>query len=312
MTSRTTRRLTAALGTATLVGAALLTPTAAIAAPVVPAHTETDTAGTLCQVEQSTFGWGMKESFRTYITGSTANGSWETAEGVTYIEPSLSSTGAIEPGTNLFEWSAGTGDIASDLTSGTVSFTGNVYFSGHGGSLSLNIGEPAIEFSDADTAYLLLAIGEAPEGETVPQVRAAKIELAGALQTEGSELSITAAPVILTAEGAEAFNGGRGDYTSGTEMDPLYLAATVSGCEFGEVAEVVVTDDTEPTAEVVTTQEVQDQPSFPWVPVIIGGVALVVVVGAAIMLITGRPKKPSAGAGSAADAGAPGDGAPGA
>jgi len=307
MTFRITRRLTAAFGTAAIVGAALIAPTAALAAPSGPvlAETEAGAAGTMCQVEQGTLGWGMKERFRTYITGSIANGSWTTGDGVAYIDPALSSTGAIEPGTNLFEWTSGSGDVASDLIGGTISFTGNVNFSGHGGSLALDIGDPAIEFSDAETAYLLLAIGEPSEGATVPQVRAAKIELAGAFEAEGSELSITGAPVILTAEGAAAFNGDYGTYTSGEEMDPIYLAATVSGCEFGAVADVAVADDAEPTAEIVTTQEVQDQQAFPWVPVIIGGVALIVVVGAAIMLIAGRPTKSSSGVSTAGDADAP-------
>lgn len=291
MNTRIFRRIGGAIGTAALLSAVLAAPTAAVAAPV----TTEDAAAGLCQVDEATLGWGMKESFRTYITGSFANGSWETGEGVTYVEPSLSSTGAIEEGTNLFEWEAATGEISSTLDGGTVSFEGNVFFSGHGGRLSLNIGDPAIEFSDPETAYLLLAIGEAEAGAEVPQVKVAKIDLAGTLEIEGDTLGITDATVVLTSEGAEAFNGDRGTYASGDEMDPIYLNATVSGCELGSVAVESPEEDADaaPDEEVATPMQ-EGQQDFPWLPIIIGGIALVVVAVAATLLIVGRPKKSAA------------------
>lgn len=288
-----TRRFAAVLAAA-LVGAALATPTAAHAAPVLA--NDAETVAEQCQVDAATLGWGMKESFRAYIAGSIANGSWETGPGVSYVPPSLSDSGAVEPGTDLFEWSTGSGEMSSTLEGGTVSFTGNVFFSGHDGALSLNIGDPAIEFTDAETAYLLLHIGEAAAGEVVPQVRAAKIELAGAVESAGESLTVAGAPAILTAEGAEAFNGGFGNYVSGDEMDPIFLSATVSGCALGTVTADDAVEPTEVVAPAQTdeTAPVQAQPQeFPWLPVIIGGIALVVVVVAAILLWVGRPKKPA-------------------
>lgn len=294
MKTRTLRRLSSALGAAALVGAALTIPTAANAVPVLADDAETETGQ--CQVDQATLGWGMKESFRTYITGSIAQGSWELGEGVQYVDPVLDSSGAVEPGTNLFQWSAGSGELASTLEGGTVSFDGSVHFTGHNGALSVNIGDPAIEFADADTAYLLLAIGEAAAGEEVPQVKAAKIELTGFVEADGETLTVAGAPAILTADGAAAFNGDYGTYASGDAMDPVYLDLTATGCAFGETAAAPAEDEGDVAEDdVVTIQE--EQQEFPWLPVIVGGVALVVIAVAVTLLITGRSKKPAAGDG---------------
>lgn len=296
MKTRTLRRLSSTLGAAALVGATLVTPTAANAVPVLAEDAATETGQ--CQVDQATLGWGMKESFRTYITGSIAQGSWELGEGVQYVDPVLDSSGVVEPGTNLFQWSGGAGELASTLEGGTVSFDGSVHFTGHNGALSVNIGDPAIEFADADTAYLLLAIGEAAAGEEVPQVKAAKIELTGFVEADGETLTVAGAPAILTADGAAAFNGDYGTYASGDAMDPVYLDLTATGCELGAAASEIVDEEGGAEEHIVTVQE--EQQEFPWLPVVVGGVALVVIAVAVTLLITGRSKKPSAAGGSGA------------
>ena len=296
----TSRRIAASLGATVIAGSLLLAPAAASAAPSgTPALAHDDAPH--CQVESGALGWGMKQSFREYITGSIAHGSWQTDGGAEYIAPKLSSTGAVEAGTDLFEWNTATGDFEGDLSAGTLAFTGGVHFSGHDGGMELNIANPTIEFEGADTAYLLLEIGEQPLGEPGTQVRAAKLDLAGVVNASGEQLSITGAPVRLTAEGSAGFNGesGRGTYVAGQEMDPLYLNATVTGCALGEVVadEQAPSESAEDTSETVTATPIsatEDTP-VPWVPIIIGGVALVVIIAAAGMLLAGRKKAPQAG-----------------
>ncbi|MGK0715051.1 HtaA domain-containing protein [Leucobacter sp. W1153] len=284
----------AIVGTAAVIGAALLVPTSASAAP---AFTESETeVATACQVESASVSWGVKQSFRQYITGAIAGGSWETYGEAAYVAPSLTETGAVEAGTDLFQWVGGTGEIANTLESGAIAFVGGVHFTGHDGELELNIANPAVEFEGADTGYLLLEVSEAPVGEAGTQVRAAKLDLSTTVSASGQDLSIVGASVRLTAEGAAAFNGDtdRGTYVAGEEMDPLYLQATVAGCELGEV---VAVDQPSGSAEEATAAPISAAPeaesAVPWVPIVIGGVALIVIGVAAGMLIAGR-KKPEA------------------
>ena len=296
--NRTGRRFGALLGTTAVAAGLLLAPTAAIAAP---APMEDATAA--CQVETASLSWGMKESFRQYITGAIAHGSWETYGAAQYVEPELSDTGAVQAGSDLFAWNEGTGSIDPALASGVIAFVGGVHFIGHEGGLELNIANPGIEFDGVDAAYLLLEVSEAPAGTAGTQVRAAKLDLADRVSASGQALSIAGAPVRLTAEGAAAFNGdsGRGTYVAGQEMDPIFRDATVSGCELGEMVAADIPADAEGEGGEVTATPISAEgaePQVPWLPIVIGGVALVVIVVAAGLLFAGRkrPVAPTAGA----------------
>ncbi|QIM17329.1 hypothetical protein G7067_04885 [Leucobacter insecticola] len=237
-------------------------------------------SGSVCQVTSADLSWGVKESFRSYISGSIANGEWTVDNGAAYETPH-------------FKWVKDSGEISPDLAASTLSFVGGVHFTGHGGALRMDLANPTIEFVDTETAYLLLDFGAtdtALEGAPVStQLRAAKIEMGPSLQAQDDKLTLTDATVRLTAEGAAAFNGGYGDYASGAEMDPISLTATVTGCELGEVVpDAPMPVDTEPQGELVAA----DPQQVPWLPIIIGGVAILVIGVTAGMLFAGR-KRPA-------------------
>ena len=291
---RTSRRTATGLTAAALLGAGLLAPQAAHAVPVLVE--EPATGASACVVDTAELGWGMKQSFRQYITGSIANGSWETYGEAAYREPELSDTGAVDPSSDLFVWTGGTGEVASTLGAGTIAFSGGVHFSGHDGGLELNIANPAIEFESPASAYLLLEVSEAPAGEAGTQVRAAKIDLTERVSTSGEQLRVEGAPVRLTAEGAQGFNGDtdRGSYVAGQEMDPLFLEATVTGCDLGEI--VAANGDAAAPEATQALPATETAPEVPWVPIIIGGVALIVIGVATGMLLAGRPRRASGSA----------------
>ncbi len=294
------RRLATVLGASVLAATVVSAPTSAQA---VPAQTE-DSPAANCTVDSATLNWGMRQSFRQYITGAIAGGSWQTYGGARYVEPELSQTGAVQAGTDLFQWEGGAGSLDSDVQTGLVNFTGGVHFTGHEGGLELNIANPSIEFDGEGAAYLLLEVSEAPAGTAGTQVRAAKLDLTDRVNASGQDLSIEGATVRLTAEGSSAFNGDtdRGTYVAGQEMDPLFLAATVSGCDLGEVvASALPADDSaEGTTDITPISAENAEPQVPWVPIVIGGVALLVIVVAAGLLLAGR-KKPAAASTSASD-----------
>lgn len=257
-------------------------PTAASAAPL---RTEDAAA---CAVQSAELRWGVKESFRSYISGSIANGEWTVSEDMRYETPD-------------FIWDRATGSFSGSLEEGRIAFTGAVHFTGHDGAMQLDLADPVIEFAGPETAYLLLTMGatdaanaggEAPASE----VRAAKIDLAGALDARGGELGITAAPARLTAEGAAAFNGEYGSYVSGEELDPISLTASGSGCELAEASAEPADPGTGAGSDGAKVDGAQDAesaaaPAIPWAPVVVAGVAILVIGVTVGMLITGRGKK---------------------
>ena len=168
-----------------------------------------------CQADDASLTWGFKESFRSYISGSIANGEWTVADGATYETPN-------------FGWVGGAGAYDPQKSTGLVEFTGAVTFTGHGGILNTTVANPRIEFTDADSAVLLLDVsGTTQEGAPIDSqnVEFVDLELSdGTVDLVDGVLTVTDAAATLTAAGAEAF----GTYPSGEPFDALTLVLTLS------------------------------------------------------------------------------------
>lgn len=259
------------VGTAIL-GSLLVAPQVAHASPL-PAQDE----AAACEVTDGTLSWGVKESFRSYISGTIANGSWETTEGAEYEIPN-------------FIWGNANGSIDAETGVGSVSFTGTVHFTGHDGVLDLTLANPTIELDGEGKAALLAdARSTDMEGEVAvdaEQEWVGEIELDGNVNPADGALEIADAPVALTNSGAGAFAGF---YEAGVELDPLTLGVELDGCETDEaVAAPPTPEEPEPVAAASEAQEV------PWIPIAIGGAALLAIGLTVGMLIGGRSRKASA------------------
>lgn len=269
---RTTLRrvLTVTSATVLLGAAAILAPSAANAV---------DDGDAVCEVADATFEWSVIERFRSYISGSIANGEWTTEGNVQYETPT-------------FTWSDGTGSMAPDGSSGEVAFEGSIDFSGHGGILQVQLANPTIEIVSPTEGYVLLDLtstdtsGAPATAES--QVRAVALELDGTAAVDGPAITFADVSGTLTPEGASAFGGF---YEAGEPVDALTL--TVPDCTVAEPEPEQPPIEDEPE---VTTQEEPEETTepegsdVPWLPIIIGGAAVVVIAVAATLLITGRKR----------------------
>ena len=161
-------------------------------------------AGDTCAVDAATLTWGFKESFRSYISGTIANGEWTVADGATYATPE-------------FGWSGGAGSYGQE--SGLVAFDGSVDFIGHGGILDTTIAHPQLRF-DGNTAMLLVDVtGTTQDGASVDSsaVEFVTIDLGGHTAYADGTVTVTAAPTVLTDAGAAAF----GTYPAGEPFDAI-------------------------------------------------------------------------------------------
>ncbi len=193
-------------------------------------------AGGSCDVTDATLTWGFKEAFRSYVSGAIAHGEWSVADGASYETPS-------------FSWSDGTGNHDPESGQGSLSFTGSVNFTGHGGVLNTTVSNPQLRFDGGDTATLLLDVtGDTRDGVAVNalEVEFATIDLSGVqLASADGEYEITSAPAVLTAEGSSAF----GTYEAGAELDPITVTWSTDPACAGpapvDEAEGVVSDSSE-------------------------------------------------------------------
>lgn len=152
--------------------------------------------------------WGVRDSFRSYITGPIANGSITPADGAT--------TNA--DGTFTFPHATGT----SETDGVDAAFAGSVHFSGHEGALEMTISDLRIVL-DADSGVLQADVEstsfDTGEPTSFPDVTFATLDLSGIEPAEDADVfTWTDIPATLTPDGSEAFAEF---YPAGTELDPL-------------------------------------------------------------------------------------------
>jgi len=266
------------IGTSALLAAAMLIPATAASA-------QTTADAQACVVTDGTLSWGVKESFRSYISGTIANGSWEALDGATYETPD-------------FTWTGATGSYDPATGTGSVSFPGTVHFTGHDGVLDLTLGNPTIEF-EGDTAALLLdAHSNDMEGEVAvdaEQEWVGDVALADGPDVTDGALAGADLGTTLTNSGAAAFAGF---YEAGETLDPISFTLTAEGCDAATADEPVVESTAEPVAPAVAEEPAALQPvevnaDIPWAAIGVGGVALLVIGFTGGILVGGRRKRPA-------------------
>ncbi|MFJ2672119.1 HtaA domain-containing protein [Streptomyces sp. NPDC087525] len=202
--------LAAAIATAAALGATAFTlPALASGAPAgAPAGPlAAPGAAPKLVLKDGTLDWGLKESFRRYVTGIAA-GTITPADGATQAT-----------GNGPFTFTNGTGSYDPATHNVATDFDGSVLFSStaHG-----------FEIKVADVKLVTAGTGGAIEadvtlnGATQQDIELASIDLTGIRpETTGTRMVFKDIPATLTADGAKAFNGM---YAEGTALDKATLA----------------------------------------------------------------------------------------
>ncbi|MET9893313.1 HtaA domain-containing protein [Streptomyces sp. NPDC006465] len=158
-------------------------------------------------IEDGAVDWGVRRTFREYVTGSVADGKWTL-------------TGGARDGGALFRFPAGEGAYDKKKRALTVAFEGALRFTGRQG-LDLRLSGLRVTVAvGAGTLYADLASAELT-GKKVPLVTFA----ARGMTSKDGLLQLAEARSELTARGAKAFGGM---YRAGTEMDPVTLSIALT------------------------------------------------------------------------------------
>jgi hypothetical protein len=173
--------------------------------------------------------WGVKASFRSYVTGPIAHGAITTSGVSTML------------GNFVFP-QAGDAQLANGL--GSVAYSGSVRFTGHDGVLDLRLSDPQVRIDSATSGTLLVRVN----GGT--RVAFANLALASGTKTTDATGAVRYAnvPATITAAGAGAFSlEGSTFYPAGTALDPVtFVAGAANGSSAGTV--VVASATTRTTA----------------------------------------------------------------
>ncbi|MFD8013631.1 HtaA domain-containing protein [Streptomyces sp. NPDC058955] len=161
--------------------------------------------GTTPSLRTAAVDWGVRRTFREYVTGSIAQGKWTLAAGA-------------QDGGALFRFPSGAG--AYDPGAGTLdaAFAGSVRFTGT--HLDLTLAEVTVKVTGGTGT---LAADVTSSGKTEQDVPLVTFAARGLVPEKGLAV-VTEAPATLTEGGARAFGGM---YKAGTVMDPVSLAVSV-------------------------------------------------------------------------------------
>ena len=195
-----------ALGLAALIIGGVSTPAMA---------NETEAPVDACQVTSWNAQWGIKESFRSYLSGAIAQGEWTTAGGVSYDTPTFIVDGE-------------SGWLSPDGQAGELVAEGSIRFYGHGGILDQTLSSPTLVIGD-DIHLVVDVVGDTREGVSVNQALVPFVEVTKrpTVDIASSTWSLVEAATVLTEAGADAF----GNYPAGTDFDPITVTAEVEpGC----------------------------------------------------------------------------------
>ncbi|MFF7727766.1 HtaA domain-containing protein [Streptomyces sp. NPDC008001] len=229
--------------------------------------------------------WGVRRTFREYVTGPVAQGSWKLSDGA-------------QDGGALFRFPAGRGTYDAAGHTLDAAFTGTVRFTGNHLDLALS----GVKVRAKDGRGTLSADVTSGGGEPHRSVPLITFD-ASALKEKDGLAAAAEAPAELTAEGAEAFAGM---YRKGETMDPVSLAVPLSSeaklpplPDLGKASAPAEADPTtgqkadsgRKVAAKSATAASSDS-SFPVLPVVAGAVGVVVAAAALVAL---RRRRAAAG-----------------
>ncbi|MFH8575313.1 HtaA domain-containing protein [Streptomyces zaomyceticus] len=183
------------------------TPAEPTAKPTTgPTTTPSATAGSPAgSLRTAAVDWGVRRTFREYVTGAISQGRWTLADGA-------------QDGGALFRFPSGKGTY--DPRKGTLdaAFAGSVRFTG--AHLDLTLGKVTVKVTGGTGTFSADVTSAGKTERAVPLVTFTARDL-----TPKNGLAVlTEAPATLTEGGAKAFGGM---YRAGTAMDPVSLAVAV-------------------------------------------------------------------------------------
>jgi hypothetical protein len=244
--------------------------------------TKPSAAKTTGKIQDGVVDWGVRRTFREYVTGEIAQGQWKLS-------------GGAQDGGALFRFPKGTGTYDSGKQTLTAEFTGSLRFTGdHGLDLTLSAPTVRIKAGKGTLAADVTSGGTTTAGVPLVTFRA------GALKARNGLVTVSEAPASLTADGAGAFDSL---YPEGTAMDPVTVAVALTDStrlpalpDLGSEASPTPEPTKSPAAAktVSKTEAAADSSDAPVLPIGLAAAGVLLAAGAAYALLRARRRTPAA------------------
>ncbi|MFJ2131583.1 HtaA domain-containing protein [Streptomyces sp. NPDC087845] len=229
--------------------------------------------------EDAAVDWGVRRTFREYVTGSIGKGKWTLADGA-------------QDGGALFRFPRGKGTYDPKKQTLDADFAGSVRFTGADG-LDLKLSAVAVRVGAGRGTLSADVLSAGDRRKAVPLVTFTAKDFA----PEDGLAVLTEAPATLTADGAEAFGSL---YKAGTAMDPVSLAVAVDTKaqlpalpDLGSAPGASPQPSGAPTERTTTAASVSDSGSRTGLYLGIGGAGVLAAAAGALYLARRRATRQS-------------------
>ncbi|MYU53387.1 MULTISPECIES: HtaA domain-containing protein [Streptomyces] len=227
--------------------------------------------------------WGVRRTFREYVTGAIARGRWQLTDGA-------------QDGGALFRFPRGKGSYDAAGHTLDAAFTGTLRFTGTHLDLALNAVTVTVRDGRGTlTADVTTGGADGADGKQVARKTPLATFEAGQLKPADGLIAVKEAPAKLTEEGAKAFGG---IYPAGTAMDPVSLSVAVKeGVRLPALPDL----GTDPTA-AATPKQREAEPtaasspatsatSSAVLPLSLAGGAVLIAAAAAFLVLRARRRR---------------------
>ncbi|WUS96729.1 HtaA domain-containing protein [Streptomyces sp. NBC_00708] len=226
--------------------------------------------------EDAAVDWGVRRTFREYVTGSIGQGKWTLADGA-------------QDGGALFRFPKGKGTYDPEKKTLAATFTGSVRFTAADG-LDLKLSRVAVAVKAGSGTLRADVLSDGKATTSVPLVTFTAKDFA----PENGLAVLTEAPATLTADGAKVFGSL---YKAGTAMDPVTLAVATEAKaklpalpDLGSDASASPEPAGSPTAKAATvpTAAEKDDDSRAGLYLTLGGAGLLAAAAVTVLVLVRR------------------------
>ncbi|MEV0484390.1 HtaA domain-containing protein [Streptomyces sp. NPDC050508] len=181
-----------------------------------PSDTASEPAATKGDIADGKLNWGVKESFRSYVVGSVANGRITTSAGASQAA-----------GNGVFTFTGATGTYDTDADTLSAAFEGAVNFKGHedNGTYGLDLTftdlKATLDNGSGKLTADVTSLGEKSEDVVLADLKSDSTDLTA----KNDVITLDDVTTTLTAAGAKAFGGF---YQTGAALDPLDLSVALT------------------------------------------------------------------------------------
>ncbi|MGW1225558.1 HtaA domain-containing protein [Streptomyces sp. NPDC001515] len=223
------------------------------------------------RIEDAAVDWGVRRTYREYVTGSIGQGTWTLS-------------GGAQDGGALFRFPHGTGTYDPARETLAAAFAGSVRFTGAGG-LDLTLSRFAVAVKAGRGTLSADVRTDGTISRAVPLVTFTAQDFV----PRNGVAALTEAPATLTSGGARAFGSL---YTAGTAMDPVSLAVAVEpSAELPALPDLgsdPTPSATEAPASTAPAAAAPEEGSRAGLYAVLGGAGVLAAVAAGVLVLVRR------------------------